>query len=50
VTERGELPDPARGDGLCRIGQRAFVVRQLATDGDIQLCEPNSRMLVAAGN
>ena len=36
-TERGELPDLQRGEGLWRVGQCAFVVRHLATDGELQL-------------
>src|SRR5450756_97989 len=33
VTERSELPDLQRGEGLWRVGQRAFVVRHTVTDG-----------------
>jgi len=47
VTERGELPDLQRGEGLWRVGQRAFVVRHLVTDGELQLFDTNSRMLAA---
>jgi len=45
VTERNELPDLQRGEGLWRVGQRAFVVRHLVTDGELQLFDTNSRML-----
>jgi hypothetical protein len=45
VTERSELPDLQRGEGLWRVGQRAFVVRHLVTDGELQLFDTNSRML-----
>jgi hypothetical protein len=45
VTERGELPDLGRGEGLWRVGQRAFVVRHLVTDGELALFDTNSRML-----
>jgi len=48
VTERGELPDLQRGEGLWRVGQRAFVVRHLATDGELQLFDTSSRMLTEA--
>ncbi len=44
VTERGQLPDLARGEGLWRVGQRAFVVRHLVTDDELQLFDTNSRM------
>ena len=44
VTERGELPDLQRGEGLWRVGQRAFVVRHLVTDGELLLFDTNSRM------
>ena len=44
VTERGELPDLQRGEGLWRVGQRAFVVRHLVTDGELQLFDTNFRM------
>ena len=45
VTERGELPDLARGEGLWRVGQRAFVVRHLVTPGELELFDTSSRML-----
>jgi len=45
VTERAELPDLQRGEGLWRVGQRAFVVRHLVTDGELQMFDTNSRML-----
>jgi len=44
VTERNELPDLQRGEGLWRVGQRAFVVRHLVTDGELQMFDTNSRM------
>jgi type IV secretory pathway VirB4 component len=46
VTERGELPDLARGEGLWRVGQRAFVVRHLVTPGELELFDTSSRMFV----
>jgi len=45
VTERNELPDLQRGEGLWRVGQRAFVVRHTVTDGELELFDTNSRML-----
>jgi hypothetical protein len=48
VTERSELPDLQRGEGLWRVGQRAFVVRHLVTDGELQLFDTNSRMRLEA--
>jgi hypothetical protein len=44
AAELGELPDLARGEGLWRVGQRAFVVRHLVSDGELQLFDTNSRM------
>jgi hypothetical protein len=45
VTERVQLPDLQRGKGLWRVGQRAFVVRHLVTDGELTLFDTNSRMI-----
>ena len=47
AAELGELPELARGEGLWRVGQRAFVVRHLVTDGELQLFDTNSRMFAA---
>jgi hypothetical protein len=44
VTEAAQLPDLQRGEGLWRVGQRAFVVRHLATDGELALFDTNARM------
>jgi hypothetical protein len=44
-TEIDQLPDLARGEGLWRIGERAFVVRHLCTPGELQLFDTNARML-----
>jgi len=44
VTERVQLPDLQRGEGLWRVGQRAFVVRHLVTDGELALFDTSSRM------
>jgi len=44
AAERGELPELAGGEGLWRVGQRAFVVRHLVTDGELQLFDTNFRM------
>ena len=45
ITERAQLPDLQRGEGLWRVGQRAFVVRHLVTDEELALFDTNSRML-----
>ena len=45
VTERAQLPDLRRGEGLWRVGQRAFVVRHLVTEGELGLFDTNSRMM-----
>ena len=47
TTEGAQLPDLQRGEGLWRVGQRAFVVRHLATDGELTRFDTNSRMLSA---
>jgi len=44
VTERDQLPELQRGEGLWRIGQRAFVVRHVATAGESELFDTNARM------
>ena len=49
VTERSELPDLQRGEGLWRVGQRAFVVRHLVTDGELQMFDTNFRMFKTVG-
>ena len=45
ITERNELPELQRGEGLWRVGQRAFVVRHLVTDGELELFDTNARMM-----
>jgi len=45
VTEQNELPALARGEGLWKIGQRAFVVRHLCTPGELEVFDTNSRMM-----
>ena len=47
ITERNELPELQRGEGLWRVGQRAFVVRHLVTDGELELFDTNDRMIEA---
>jgi len=44
-TEVAQLPDLARGEGLWRIGERAFVVRHICTPNELQLFDTNARML-----
>ena len=44
VTEQNELPALARGEGLWKIGQRAFVVRHLCTPGELEVFDTNARM------
>ncbi|HLY83561.1 MAG TPA: hypothetical protein VKQ71_11280 [Acidimicrobiales bacterium] len=44
-TEIDQLPDLARGEGLWRIGERAFVVHHLCTQGELQLFDTNARMM-----
>jgi hypothetical protein len=45
VTEQNELPGLARGEGLWKIGQRAFVVRHLCTPGELEVFDTNARMV-----
>jgi hypothetical protein len=45
ITEQKELPALQRGEGLWRIGERAFVVRHLCTAGELKLFDTNLRML-----
>ncbi|GAB3881454.1 ATP-binding protein [Terrabacter terrigena] len=44
VTEAAQLPELQQGEGLWRVGQRAFVVRHLATDGELDLFDTSARM------
>jgi hypothetical protein len=46
VTEQRELPTLQRGEGLWRIGGRAFVVRHLCTPGELTLFDTNHRMQI----
>jgi hypothetical protein len=43
-TEIDQLPDLDRGEGLWRIGERAFVVRHDCTPGELELFDTNARM------
>jgi hypothetical protein len=43
--EADQLPELAQGEGLWRIGQRAFVVRHVCTPGELQLFDTNARMI-----
>jgi type IV secretory pathway VirB4 component len=45
ITEQRELPSLQRGEGLWRIGERAFVVRHVCTPGELKLFDTNGRML-----
>jgi type IV secretory pathway VirB4 component len=44
VAERSQLADLQRGEGLWRIGRRAFVVRHTATNAELTLFDTNTRM------
>ena len=44
-TEIDQLPDLDRGEGLWRIGERAFVVRHDCTPGELALFDTNARMI-----
>ena len=43
ITEQRELPSLQRGEGLWRIGERAFVVRHLCTPGELDLFDTDQR-------
>ena len=43
-TETAQLPDLARGEGLWRIGERAFVVSHDLTPGELAVYDTNARM------
>jgi hypothetical protein len=44
ITEQRELPSLQRGEGLWRIGERAFVVRHLCTPGELDLFDTDQRI------
>ena len=44
-TEAKELPQLVQGEGLSRIKDRAFVVRHICTDGELDLFDTNGRMV-----
>jgi hypothetical protein len=43
-TEAGILPELQRGEGLWRVGERAFVVRHVLTPGELELFSTDARM------
>jgi hypothetical protein len=45
AVEADQLPELAQGEGLWRIGQRAFVVRHVCTPSELQLFDTNARMI-----
>jgi type IV secretory pathway VirB4 component len=44
AIETNQLPELAQGEGLWRIGQRAFVVRHLCTNQELALYDTDTRM------
>jgi hypothetical protein len=48
TAERDQLPDLQQGEGLWRLGSRAFVVRHLATDAERSVFNTNARMTMSA--
>ena len=44
ATERAQLPDLQRGEGLWRVGQHSYVVRQTSTVGEAELFDTNGRI------
>jgi hypothetical protein len=49
-VQAAQLPDLARGEGLWRINERAFVVRHLCTPDELTTFDTDSRMLRAIGS
>jgi hypothetical protein len=45
-TETDQLAVLARGEGLWRIGERSFVVRNICTPGELALFDTNQRMIM----
>ena len=44
-TEVAQLPELVRGEGLWRLGERAFVVRHIMTTGELACFDTNQRMI-----
>ena len=44
-TEANVLPELRRGEGLWRVGERAFVVRHVLTPAELELFDTNARMV-----
>ena len=44
-TEQVELPDLQQGEGLWRVGNRAFVVRHAVTNTELRTFDTNARMI-----
>ncbi len=44
-VETEQLPELARGEGLWRVNERAFVVRHLCTRGELSLFDTDARMI-----
>ena len=45
ITEVAQLPDLERGEGLWRLGERAFVVRHILTPTELACFDTNQRMI-----
>lgn len=45
-AEQAQLPELQVGEGLWRVGRRAFVVRHVATENELRLFDTSSRMTV----
>ena len=48
TTQVRQLPDLAQGEGLWRVNQRAFVVRNICTPDELVLFNTDARMLPEA--
>ena len=50
AVEVAQLPELARGEGLWRVNERAFVVRHICTPGELTLFDTDARMLDTSKN
>ncbi len=46
-AERAQLPDLQQGEGLWRVGGHAYIVRHIATPGELEVFDTNQRMIAA---
>jgi hypothetical protein len=49
TVEVAQLPELAKGEGLWRVNERAFVVRHLCTPGELNVFDTDARMTAVSG-